>query len=61
MTDASMKVSYPKEMKEKAKKDKKPLCCIDVPGMTFKGPVDQENITEAVKMLTRWFESWKDK
>jgi hypothetical protein len=47
--------SYPRAMKERAKKDGKSLVTVDVPGLCFQGPVSKKHVKEAIMMLTRWF------
>lgn len=47
------RVSYPKVMRERAKADGKGLVTIDVPGMTFQGPVDNEVISKLVEFTTQ--------
>lgn len=44
------RISYPKDMKDLAKKDERSLVTVDVPGMMFQGPVDRET----AKALLRW-------
>lgn len=53
MTYRSMKPSYPKEMKDRAKKDGRLLCTVDVPGFCFKGPVDKEDVKELMSMVVK--------
>jgi hypothetical protein len=42
-------------MRDRAKSDGTHLVTVDVPGMTFQGPVTKEQVTELVNLLTRWF------
>ena len=44
------RISYPKDMKDRAKADERSLVTVDVPGMMFQGPVDRET----AKKLLRW-------
>lgn len=53
------RVSYPAEMKERAKQDKRHLVTVDVPGMTFQGPCTKDQCREAIEMVTRWFKAEK--
>ena len=44
------RISYPKDMKDRAKADERSLVTVDVPGMTFQGPVDRKT----AKALLQW-------
>lgn len=46
-----MTVSYPKKMREQAKKDGKGLLTLDVPGMTFQTPATPEEIVLVYKVF----------
>jgi hypothetical protein len=48
------KISYPKEMKERAKADGRHLVTLDVPGMTFQGPCSKDQVKEVFEMVNRW-------
>lgn len=54
MTDGRKRVTYSKEMRERAIADKKHLVTIDVPGVTFQGPCTKAQCNEAIAMFTRW-------
>ena len=54
MSERSDKPSYPKEMRDIAKRNGQSLVTIDVPGFTFKGPVPKKYATQAIKMVTKW-------
>jgi hypothetical protein len=49
------KISYPAEMRDRAKADGRHLVTVDVPGMTFQGPCSAKQVKEACEMVTRWF------
>lgn len=48
------KISYPKEMKDRANADGHHLVTVDVPGMTFQGPCSKEQVREVLRMVNRW-------
>lgn len=51
------RVSYSKEMRERAKQDNKHLITVDVPGLCFQGPCTAEEKKEAIEMVTRWIKN----
>ena len=48
------RVSYPKEMRDKATADKKHLVTLDVPGMLFQGPCTKDQVLEVFALVTKW-------
>jgi hypothetical protein len=50
------KPSYPKDMKERAKKDGKKLITVDVPGFCFQGPATNEEVSQLMKLITSWLQ-----
>ena len=52
-------VTYTKEMRERAKADKRHLVTIDVPRICFQGPCSAEEVKEAIEMFTRWMKKEK--
>jgi hypothetical protein len=54
MSERSIKPSYPKEMREIAKREKLHLVTVDVPGMTFQGPVPLPWAKELIAIVTEF-------
>jgi hypothetical protein len=52
-----VKIKYSKEMRDRAKADGLHLVTVDVPGMTYQGPITIEQRREMIQMLTRWIKS----
>lgn len=52
--ERSIKPSYPKEMRELAKQNDQSLVTVDVPGLTFKGPVPHSWAKELVRVMTEF-------
>ena len=51
------KISYTKQMRDRAKVDGKHLVTVDVPGFTFQGPCSKAEAKEALEMVTRWLKA----
>ena len=61
MDGVKQRVTYSKEMRDRAKADKKHLITLDVPGMTFQGPCTNEQVKEVHSMFQRWMKEKRTK
>lgn len=50
-------VSYPREMRARAKADGRHLVTVDIPGISFQGPVTKDVVKELEAFLLRLFET----
>ncbi len=50
-----MPVSYPKEVREIAKRRGLGLVTVDVPGMNFQGPADPKLVKKLLQVVTQHF------
>ena len=47
------KISYTKQMRDRAKVDGKHLVTVDVPGLTFQGPCSEAEVKESYEYKNR--------
>lgn len=55
------KPSYSKELRAIVTADRPNLCTIDVPGMTFQGPITDQRRTQLIEIVTEIMTSRKKK